>query len=344
MAKRRIYMDWNATAPLVPAAREAMAGAMAVLGNPSSVHGEGRAARRLVEEARARIAALAGAAPEQVIFTSGGTEANALALAGREWLAGTSEHASVLDHATGQRLAVDGSGRVGPESIPAGAAVALMAANNETGAIHPLQEIGQRVRETGGLWHCDAVQAAGRLDLAAIDADSLALSAHKLGGPMGVGALVLRTERVLHGPIRGAQERRRRGGTENVTGIAGFGAAARSLADMSALRDRLEARLEGAVLYGGGGPRLGNTSCIGMPGVSNETQVMAFDLEGFAVSAGAACSSGKVEASHVLLAMGVDEAAAGEAIRVSLGPGLAEEDVDAFAEAWNRLAARLRSG
>ncbi len=344
MAKRRIYMDWNATAPLAPAAREAMAEAMAVLGNPSSVHGEGRAARRLVEEARARIAAFAGAAPEQVIFTSGGTEANALALAGRDWLAGASEHVSVLDHAAGPCLAVDGGGRIRPESIPAGAAVALMAANNETGAIHPLEEVGRWVRETGGLWHCDAVQAAGRLDLAAIDADSLALSAHKLGGPMGVGALVLRTDRALDGLIRGAQERRRRGGTENVVGIAGFGAAARSLADMSVLRDRLEARLDGAVLYGRGGPRLGNTSCIGMPGVPNETQVMAFDLEGFAVSAGAACSSGKVGASHVLLAMGVDEAAAGEAIRVSLGPGLAEDDIDAFAEAWNRLAARLRSG
>ena len=342
MAKRRIYMDWNATAPLAPAARDAMAAAMAVLGNPSSVHGEGRAARRLVEEARARVAAFAGAAPEQVVFTSGGTEANALALAGREWLAGASEHASVLDHAAGPRLPVDSGARICPDSIPPGAAVALMAANNETGAIHPLEEVGRRVRETGGLWHCDAVQAAGRLDLAAIEADSLALSAHKLGGPMGVGALVLRTERALDGAIRGAQERRRRGGTENVVGIAGFGAVARPLPDMTALRDRLEVRLEGAVIYGSDGPRLGNTSCIGMPGVSGETQVMAFDLEGFAVSAGAACSSGKVEASHVLLAMGVGETAAGEAIRVSLGPGLAEADIDAFAEAWNRLAARLR--
>ena len=236
------------------------------------------------------------------------------------------------------------AGRICPGSIPPGAAVALMAANNETGAIHPLEEIGRRERETGGLWHCDAVQAAGRLDLAAIGADSLALSAHKLGGPMGVGALVLRTERALEGAIRGAQERRRRGGTENVVGIAGFGAVAHALPDMSALRDRLEARLEGAVIHGRGGPRLGNTSCIGMPGVSGETQVMAFDLQGFAVSAGAACSSGKVEASHVLLAMGAGEKAAGEAIRVSLGPGLSERDIDAFAEAWNRLAARLRSG
>ncbi len=344
MAKRRIYLDWNATAPLAPAARAAMTEAMAMLGNPSSAHGEGRGARRLVEEARARIAAFAGAAPEQVVFTSGGTEANALALAGREWLAGASEHASVLDHAAGLRLAVDGGGRIRPDRIPPGAAAALMAANNETGAIHPLAEIGRRVRETGGLWHCDAVQAAGRLDLAAIDADTLALSAHKLGGPMGVGALVLRTERALEGAIRGAQERRRRGGTENVVGIAGFGAVARPLADVSALRDRLEARLDGAVFHGRGGPRLANTSCIGMPGVSSETQVMAFDLEGFAVSAGAACSSGKVGASHVLLAMGVEEAAAGEAIRVSLGPGLAEADIDAFADAWNRLAARLGSG
>ena len=344
MAKRRIYLDWNATAPLTRAAQTAMTEAMALLGNPSSVHSEGRAARRLVEEARARVAAFAGAEPEQVIFTSGGTEANALALAGRKWLAGASEHASVLDHADGARLAVGGDGQVSPDAIPPGAAVALMAANNETGAVHPLEDIARRVRATGGLWHCDAVQAAGRLDLAAIEADSLALSAHKLGGPMGVGALVLRTGRALEGPIRGAQERRRRGGTENAVGIAGFGAVAQPLADMSALRDRMEARLEGAVFYGHSAPRLGNTSCIGMPGVSNETQVMALDLEGFAVSAGAACSSGKVGPSHVLQAMGVDDTAAGEAIRVSLGAGLAEAEIDAFAEAWNRLAARLGSG
>ena len=341
MAKRRIYLEWNATSPPAQAAQTAMTEAIAVLGNPSSVHSEGRAARRLVEEARARVAVFAGAEPEQVVFTSGGTEANALALAGREWLAGASEHASVLDHPGGLRLAVDGGGRICPDAIPAGAAVALMAANNETGAVHPLEEIERRVRETGGLWHCDAVQAAGRIDLAAIQADSLALSAHKLGGPMGIGALVLRTEHALEGPIRGAQERRRRGGTENVAGIAGFGAVAQPLGDVSALRDRLEARLEGAVFYGRDGPRLGNTSCIGMPGVSNETQVMALDLEGFAVSAGAACSSGKVGASHVLLAMGAGDRAAGEAVRVSLGPGLTEEDIDAFAEAWNRLAARL---
>ena len=341
MAKRRIYLDWNATAPLAQAARAAMTEAIAVLGNPSSVHSEGRAARRLVEEARARVAAFVGAEPDQVIFTSGGTEANALALAGREWLAGASEHASVLDHAGGPRLAVDGDGRVFPDAIPPAAAVALMAANNETGTVHPMEDIARRVRAFGGLWHCDAVQAAGRLDLAAIEADSLALSAHKLGGPMGVGALILRNERALGGPIRGAQERRRRGGTENVVGIAGFGAVAGPLGDVSALRDRLEARLEGAVFYGRDSPRLANTSCIGMPGVSNETQVMAFDLEGFAVSAGAACSSGKVGASHVLLAMGVDETAAGEAIRVSVGPGVTEEEIEAFADAWNRLATRL---
>ena len=226
MAKRRIYLDWNATAPLAQAAQTAMTEAIAVLGNPSSVHSEGRAARRLVEEARARVAAFVGAEPDQVIFTSGGTEANALALADREWLAGASEHASVLDHAGGPRLAVDGDGRVSPDAIPPAAAVALMAANNETGTVHPLEDIARRVRAFGGLWHCDAVQAAGRLDLAAIEADSLALSAHKLGGPMGVGALVLRNERALGGPIRGAQERRRRGGTENVVGIAGFGAVA----------------------------------------------------------------------------------------------------------------------
>ncbi len=342
MAKRRIYLDWNATAPLAPAAQAAMADAMAVLGNPSSVHGEGRAARRLVEEARARVAAFAGALPEQIVFTSGGTEANALALAGREWLAGGTEHVSVLDHAAGPRLPVDAGGRIAPEAIPPGAAVALMAANNETGALHPLAEIAGRVRDMGGAWHCDAVQAAGRLDLAAIEADSLALSAHKLGGPAGIGALVLKTGRAVTPLISGAQERRRRGGTENVIGIAGFGAVAEALADMSALRDRLEAGLEGAVIYGRGGPRLGNTSCIGMPGAPNDTQVMAFDLEGFAVSAGAACSSGKVGASHVLQAMGVDDRAAGEAIRISLGPGVTAADIDAFAAAWNRLAARLR--
>ncbi len=343
MPKRRIYLDWNASAPLAPAARAAMERAMELVGNPSSVHGEGRAIRRLVEEARARVAAFAGAAPEQVVFTSGGTEANALALAGRRWLAGATEHVSVLDHAP-DRLPVEPDGRIAPDAIPPGAAVALMAANNETGAIHPLDAIGERVRATGGLWHCDAVQAAGRLELAAIPADSLALSAHKLGGPPGVGALVLKSDRTLRPPIPGAQERRRRGGTENAVGIAGFGAVVGPLSDMSRLRDRLERRLDGAVIHGAAGPRLDNTSCVGMRGASAETQVMAFDLEGFAVSAGAACSSGKVAASHVLLAMGAGAEAAGEAIRVSLGPGVAEADIDAFAAAWNRIAARFRSG
>ena len=338
MANRRVYLDWNATAPLAEEARTAMAEAMPVLGNPSSVHREGRTARRLVEEARARVAALAGVAPEGVVFTSGGTEANALALAGRPWLAGATEHQSVLDHADGRRLPVDGGGRVDPEDIPPGAAVALMAANNETGVLHPLDAIAGRA----GLWHCDAVQAAGRLDLREVAADSLSLSAHKLGGPMGVGALVLRNGRDLAGPIRGAQERRRRGGTENLLGIVGFGAVAGRRLEVADLRDRLEAGLRGAVVHGAGAPRLGNTSCIGMPGVPNETQVMALDLAGFAVSAGAACSSGRVGASHVLEAMGV--AGADEAIRVSLGPGTTEADVDAFAEAWNRIAARGARG
>ncbi len=364
------YLDHNATAPLRPAARAAMLAALDDFGNPSSVHGFGRRARHIVEQARAAVAALAGVAPDRVIFTSGATEANATALAeagGRGVLVSAIEHdsvtaavpgataipvtaAGVLDLAALDRLLATG---------PAPALVAVMAANNETGVIQPVAEAASLARRHGARLHCDAVQAAGRLPvtLAGLGAATLSLSAHKLGGPAGVGALVL-GEGVEVAPLirGGGQERRRRAGTENVAGIAGFGAAAAAaaaegIADqdrLAALRDGLERRIRllcpDAEIFGAGADRLANTSCLTMPGVPAETQVIAFDLAGIAVSAGAACSSGKVAASRVLTAMGVAGDRAGTAIRVSLGAGTTAADIDAFVAAWQALYRRAGRG
>ncbi len=363
------YCDYNAGAPVRPAAAEAAARALAVGGNPSSVHAAGRAARALVEDARERVAALVNAAPERVIFVSGGTEANNLALAGMDpasWVVSAVEHDSVLAAAPAAvRVPVDDNGvidlaalRQALAAAPAPALVSLMLANNETGVIQPVREAAALARTAGGLIHCDAAQAPGRMDLdmAALDIDLLSLSAHKLGGPQGVGALVLGGDHYLAPLLRGGgQERRRRAGTENVPGIAGFGAAAAEVLAAQAervraarLRDRFErticAQAGDAVVYGAPAPRLGNTSCLGMPGVAAEIQVIACDLAGVAVSAGAACSSGKVSASHVLRAMGVDPRAAGEAIRVSFGWASREEDVARLCAAWFGLYERCRAG
>ncbi len=363
MSATRHYLDWNATAPLRPEARAALVDAFDVAGNPSSVHAEGRAARRLVEAARERVAALAGARPAEVVFTSGGTEANAAALLGVETvLVSAVEHDSVLASARGAaRVPVDGRGVVdlrALERILASerpALVSIMLANNETGVLQPVAEAAELAREHGARVHCDAVQAAGKItvDFTALGVDLMTLSAHKLGGPKGVGALTVREGVELVPLIRGGgQELRRRAGTENVAGIAGFGAAAEAAlsaletagAPMAALRARIEDAVTelapDAVVYGAGASRLPNTACIGMPGVPAETQVMALDLAGVAVSAGAACSSGKVTRSHVLDAMGVADGAAGCAIRVSLGWGSAVADADAFVAAWRDLYER----
>lgn len=361
------YCDYNAGAPIRPEAAAAAARAMAIGGNPSSVHARGRAARAAVEDARDAVAALVGAAPERVVFVSGGSEANALALAGaapRSVILSAVEHDSALAAAPGAvRVGVDRDGRIDLAALeralaaaPAPALVCVMLANNETGVVQPVAEAARLAHARGARLHCDAVQAPGRMavDMAALGADSLSLSAHKMGGPHGAGALVLGPgadpEPLLRG---GGQERGRRGGTENVPGIAGFGAAAAAVmadsgeaARATALRDRFErairAGADDAVIHGAAAPRLGNASCVGMAGVPAEIQVIACDLAGAAVSAGAACSSGKVAASHVLRAMGLNAAAAGEAIRVSFGWASREEDVERLCAAWFGLYERAR--
>lgn len=373
---QRVYLDYNATAPLRPEVREAVTEALAVYGNPSSVHAEGRAARGLIEEARAKVAALAGAAPEDVVFTSGGTEANALALAaqaGGAWHCYMSavEHPSVLAGGrfypeTTTRIAVTRDGVIDLEILASELEkhhlggwrpfVSLMAANNETGAVQPVAEASEIVHSAGGLIHTDAVQAAGRirLDMAALGVDMLSLSGHKLGGPKGVGALILGNGASVEPLIRGGgQERRRRAGTENVAGIAGFGVAAELAAgdlakagEIERLRDRLEKEAlsiaPNAVVLSAKVARLPNTSCIAVPGVKAETLMIGLDLAGLAVSSGAACSSGKVETSHVLSAMGVPEEVAQGAIRVSLGFATKRDDIESFLKAFAELIGRLR--
>jgi cysteine desulfurase len=368
MSPRTAYLDWNATAPLRPEAAAAVAEALARCGNPSSVHHAGRAARRALEAARAQVAALVGAAPAEVVFTSGGTEANQLALrglAGRRVMVSAIEHDSVLQAVSDAAVIpvtrrgivdLDALDRMlAAEQRPA--LVSLMLANNETGIIQPVAEAARIAHARGALLHCDAVQAAGKLplDRARLGADLMTLSAHKLGGPPGVGALVVAGELPLM-PLHtgGGQERGRRAGTENLPGIAGFATACAGAADrlddygaVAALRDAAERRLGAiapdAVAYGSDVARLPNTLCIAMPGVAAAKQVMALDLAGVMVSAGAACSSGKVRRSHVLDAMGVPAAAAECAIRISLGWTTAAADIDQLVEAWGALYARTRA-
>jgi cysteine desulfurase len=373
---QRSYLDHNATRPLRAEVREAVVDALSLPGNPSSVHAEGRAARAAVEDARAKVAALVGARPEDVIFTSGGTEANALALAaqsGEAWHCYLSaiEHPSVLSGGRFYRetttvlpVTTDGIADLSvlaqklEKHKPGGwrPIVSLMAANNETGALQPVAEAAGIVHEAGGILHSDAVQAAGRilLDMTALGADMLTLSAHKIGGPKGVGALVLAEGASVEPLIKGGgQESRRRAGTENVAGIVGFGVAAELAAadlarmdEIAKLREALEAGVRAvakdAVVFSAAVPRLPNTSCFAVPGAKAETVVIALDLAGIAVSAGSACSSGKVEASHVLAAMGVAPELAQGAIRVSLGFGSSNTDIQAFQGAFGDLIKRLK--
>jgi cysteine desulfurase len=358
------YLDYNATTPLKPAALAAVSAVLAETGNPSSVHRYGRLARRAVETAREQVAALVNAAPSQVVFTGGGTEANNLALArtGRRVIVSAIEHDSILQAAgNAAHIAVDRDGVVDLASLerllsgePEPAIVAVMLANNETGVIQPMAEIAAIAHAHGALVHCDAVQATGKIaiDMQALGVDTLALSAHKFGGPQGVGALVVCDDVALRPLLLGGgQERGRRAGTENVAGIAGFGAAAQEAAgdlprmeQVARWRDSMEAKIRSAApaatVFGDRARRLPNTSCVAMPGVAAETQVMAFDLAGIAVSAGSACSSGKVKPSHVLAAMGAD-ALAGCAVRASGGWRSGAEDFERFAETWISLWARL---
>lgn len=375
----RIYLDWNATTPLRPEARAAMVHAWETGGNPSSVHAEGRQARRLVEEAREAVAGAVGAEAQNVIFTSGGTEANALALApglkrgkgppvGR-LIVSAIEHASVL---AGGRFAPDviqtvGVTRAGVVDLGClrtmldgapPALVSIMLANNETGAIQPVADAAAIVHAAGGLLHVDAIQALGKIpfDLASVGADLLTLSAHKIGGPMGVGALVMADGVSLEAQLRGGgQEKGRRAGTENVAGIAGFGAAVTAALAAregdSGRIERLRARLErglqdtaGAVIFAQGAERLPNTVLFTVPGLRAETAVIGFDLAGIAVSSGSACSSGKVQPSHVVEAMGYGPELARGAVRLSLGWSSTEADIDSALKAWRMLASGLLKG
>ena len=341
------YLDHNATTPLRAEARDAMLRAMDLVGNPSSVHAEGRAAKSLIEAARAQVAAALGAEGADVIFTSGATEAAALALAGRALHGAEVEHEAVAAW-VGTDLAVDRAGRV---SVPDPGQATLQLANSETGVVQTLPE---------GLAVSDMTQAFGKLPLAFnwTGCTMALVSAHKLGGPKGIGALVIRRGTDLAAQLRGGgQEQGRRAGTENIIGIAGFGAAAEAAArDLAAgvwgrvaelrniLENAIEAGAPDTIFPGREGERLPNTSCFATPGWEGETQVMQMDLAGFAISAGSACSSGKVRASRVLRAMGYDDDVAGGAIRVSLGPQTTEDEVRRFAEAWlakrHKFAAR----
>jgi cysteine desulfurase len=360
--RRETYLDWNATAPLRPEAVAAMSEALSLCGNPSSVHRRGRAARRLVEQSREAVAALVGAPVDGVVFTSGGTEANHLALFGSDRprvLVSAVEHSSVLDAVpAAERIPVGHDGRVESAALAAlldadtrPALVSVMLANNETGVIQPVREIAEIAHAYGALFHCDAVQAIGKIPvrLAEIDADFLTVSAHKIGGPTGIGALIV-ADGVSIIPLQrgGGQERNRRAGTENLAGIAGFAAAASACnveehAQVRGLRDRLEAGLPPeAIIIGAAAPRLPNTSAIAMQGVPAETQIIALDLDGVMVSAGAACSSGKVGPSHVLAAMGIVPDIANSTIRVSLGWSTTEADIAHFLDVWTALCRRTR--
>jgi cysteine desulfurase len=389
-----LYLDANATEPLRASARAAVLAALDTVGNPSSVHAAGRAARRLLEDARETVAACFRARPADVVFTSGGTEADALGVhalrAGRRLIVGATEHDAV--RAAGGEAAVlpvDREGvavlgelaRLLAESGPA--LVCLMFANNETGTVQPVAEAASLCRRHGALLHVDAVQAAGRIsvDFAALGAHSMALSSHKIGGPPGAGALLLAPEVSAIAPLiaGGGQERGRRGGTPALPAIVGFAAAAREAGDsltmaampsaesgtgsplaalhggegmpsmarngepLATLRDAIEraAVAQGAVVCGGGAARLANTTSLALPGIRADAQVIALDLQGVAVSAGAACSSGKVAASHVLAAMGLG-ALAGQAIRVSLPWNAPPDAAERFADAYARMAERLR--
>jgi cysteine desulfurase len=364
----QVYLDWNATGKLRPEAHAAVTAALDITGNPSSVHGAGRAARRLVETAREQVAALVGVAARDVVFTSGGTEANMLALSpalGDVLLVSAIEHPSVRSggrFAAVEDIPVTAAGVVdliALERLLAGRSrplVSLMLANNETGAIQPVAEAAALVHAAGGLLHVDAVQGPGRVacDFKVLGADLMTLSSHKIGGPQGSGALIKRDALALDPQIRGGgQERGARAGTENVAGIAGFGAAAEAARQgwaaeatrMAALRDKLESGIRAialkAVVFSVEAARLPNTTLFSVPGMKAETAVIAFDLEGVAVSSGAACSSGKVAASHVLAAMGVPAALTRGAIRVSLGYATSDDDVGMILKAWEKLSESL---
>jgi cysteine desulfurase len=382
MREARIYMDWNATAPLLPAAREACLSALDLAGNPSSVHGEGRKIRTLIENARREVAALCGAQPASVTFTSGATEAANWVLSpdfrmGKTPLKIGRLYVSAIEHPAIREGGRFAKGDVSEIAVtPAGILdlaalasaldahdrqsglpmVAVMFANNETGIVQPITEVARLVKATGGVLVVDAVQAAGRIPLSIEDtgADFLIVSSHKIGGPKGAGALIARGEILMPAALirGGGQEKGHRSGTENPAAIAGFGAAARIVADgletrmtaVSALRNDLEetmlATAPDVIIHGKDGLRLGNTTFFTLPGLKAETGQIAFDLEGVALSAGSACSSGKVGQSYVLSAMGHDPGQG--ALRISIGPSTTQAEMDRCADVFAKIAARRR--
>ena len=373
----RAYFDWNATAPLRQEARAAMVTTLGLTGNASSVHAEGRAVRRLVEAAREQVAGLVGAEAKNVTFTSGATEANMLALTpaieigGRKSLRdrlfiSAIEHPSVRSGGrfpadAVEELPVTGAGVVDLHALRSAIAraerpfVSVMLANNETGVIQPIADIAAIVHAANGVLHVDAVQGPGRIAcrIGELGADLMSLSAHKLGGPQGAGALVSRGDIHIGEPLikGGGQERGLRAGTENVAAIAGFGAATAAAANqadaarMAGLRDRLEAGIKAilpeALIFGESAPRLPNTTLFAVPGMKAETAIISFDLNGIAVSSGSACSSGKVQASHVLAAMGVEPSLAQGAVRVSLGWSTSESDIENLLNALTKVVSSL---
>jgi len=382
MAPPRLYLDWNATSPLHPHARDAVLRAMYLFGNPNSVHGEGRAVRAAIESARRHVATLAGADPAHVIFTSGATEAANMVLTpefrmGRTPLAIGQLYYSAVEHPAvreGGRfpkertteIPVTEAGVVDLDALGALLAahnkatglpmVAVMLVNNETGIVQPIADVAKIVQAHGGLLVVDAVQAAGRLklDTNALGADFMIVSSHKIGGPKGAGALITRGEVLMPRPLihGGGQEKGHRSGTENSLSVIGFGAAAdAAVAELDArneaastLRDRLETGMRGAapdvVIYGAEGQRVSNTTFFTLPGLKAETGQIAFDLEGVALSAGSACSSGKVGESHVLVAMGRDPKLG--ALRISLGFATTEDEIDKAISVFAKIAARRK--
>ncbi len=359
-----IYLDYNATAPIRPDVISLVCEVMTEGGNPSSVHARGRKARARVETARRQLSQLLGSKPQEIIFTSGGTEANNMVFGGfdgRTLIVSAGEHDSVgapALHQNAKVIPLQPNGLLDLAALKALLAaaddpvlVSVMLANNETGVIQPIAEIAELVHEKGGLLHTDAIQAVGKIavDFAQLNVDMMTVSSHKIGGPQGQGALLLREGLPIQTRQRGGgQELGRRGGTENVAGIAGFGLAAELAANeldkmpgLASLREKMETEItqfcSNCVIYGKEVSRLPGTSCLSMPGVNAELQVMNFDLAGIAVSAGSACSSGKVKASHVLTAMGASEDAASEAIRVSLGRLTTPEEIAKFVEVWQKL-------
>jgi cysteine desulfurase len=356
----RVYLDHNATSPLRPVARDAMLAAMDKGGNASSIHSEGRAARKLMDDSREKIALSLGCLPQMITFTSGGTEANNMAIRGvgaEKILVSAIEHPCVLEAAKASgkevvRIPVDAQGRVKLDALDAAITganvlVSVMLANNETGVTQQIDEVVRIAKAKGALVHVDAVQAFGkmRVNFGLLGCDMLTVAAHKVGGPKGIGALVIRDGLVVEPLVAGGgQELRRRAGTENIIAIAGFGAVAEaSLVETHDLTDMLVAGLGDAIVFSDRVERLSNTTCFAIPGMKAETLLMNLDLDGIAVSSGSACSSGKVGKSHVLDAMGVAPEISSCAIRVSLGWNTTQADVSRFIEILNTLRKRAQS-